>query len=532
MPVARSIADAAIAPPTGTSGRTPTVPRVGTIARMLTLLLLATCAADAPQATTDGTPDAAPPNVVVIWSDDLTLTGLGCYGAAPAHTPNLDRLAARSLVFDAAYCAYPVCGPTRAAAMAGMDAEALGIMGNGASARIDAALGDRPSMSQAIAAAGHARLRSGKIYHMRVPGDITAGVAPMDHAASWEETFNAHAPEWMTEGEAENISNTRITMDPEGHYDLGFGGAFYAVKGSSDGHEQADHQIATAALDMLDRHADGPFYLAVGFVRPHVPLVAPASLFEALPAESFTPPEVPAGDQDDIPKRLRGRSFAALRDSQTGRKQRVLQGYAAAIAFLDQQVGRVLDDLDARDLTDRTIVVFLSDHGYHLGEHDFWQKMSLHDESARIPMMIAGPGIRPGRTAALVQQIDLYPTLCELVGVDVPPHVQGRSLVPLLREDVARDEPAAIHDAVSTVSSNGRLLRTPQHAYLVGRDGERAIYDMAADPQQHTNLAGTAAGDAVQPQLEAAMTQLLTERGITSTPKQRRGRGRKAAASR
>ena len=472
--------------------------------RLSALLLLASLAV--PHAAT-----ADPPNVVVIWADDLTATALGCYGLPDSHTPNIDALAARSVVFDRAYCAYPVCGPSRIACMAGMDAESLGMMSNYRGAeKTDAALADRPSMSQAFRAAGYRAMRSGKIYHQRIPGDITAGVAGPDHAASWDQTYNAHAPEWMTDGEATNIGRTKLRMDRDAHYDLGFGGAFYEVRGSGDGSEQADWKIAEAAIAMIEANRERPFYLAVGFVRPHVPLVAPADRFDLYDRETLMLPSVPADEPEAIADVFRGRTSQGFGFGTEAKKRRARHAYFTAASFMDEQVGRVLHAIEANGLADRTIVVFKSDHGWQLGEHDLWQKMSLLEETARIPLMIAAPGVEPRRTAALAQQIDLYPTLCDLAGVETPPHVQGRSLVPVMT-----GQSDAVHDAVSTVMKTGRLLRTDRYAYLRShKTGDAALFDMRSDPGQHTNLVGDPKMATVEAKLRERLNRLMDDRGL------------------
>ena len=465
---------------------------------MLALLLLTLpTPADAGEVGNAG--DAGRPNVVMIWSDDLTTTALGCYGAKVS-TPNIDRLAARGMRFDRAYCAYPVCGATRLACMAGMDCESIPVLGNYNDRSLtDESLRGRPSMAQTFAAAGYATLRSGKIYHMRIPGDIVAGTPGMDHAADWDETFDAHADEQFTPGQAGQIggpdSQRKPRLDRGNPYRSGFGDAMYAVRATVGPEQLADALIVDAALDMLTRQQeagdDQPFYLGIGLIRPHVPFVAPAADFDAYDPAGLTVPAVPTDDRDDIPKRLRPKTSETFGLLDRDRKARALQAYYTVVSLMDRQVGRVVDALDKAGLRDNTIVVFQSDHGWHLGEHDFWQKQSLHEESARIPLVIAGPGIAAGQTDALVSQLDLYPTLCERAGIDAPPHIQGTSLAPLL-DGTAE----SVQDAVTVVYHRknlgfARLLRTPTHAYIRNNKGDvRALYDMQADPQQFTNLIG------------------------------------------
>ena len=252
------------------------------------------------------------PNVLFLISDDLTATALSCYGNEQCKTPAIDRLAARGVRFRAAYCQYPVCGPSRAALMSGMYPQAIGVMGNGGARRFTDRLGARPSMSQLFIQGGWHAARVGKIYHMRVPGDITAGVHGPDHAASWSQRFSFRAPEWMTVGEHEHLTNNKLRRDPDKHYDLGFGTAFYVVRGASDGSEQADVLAADKAIELLGKMGEQPFFLAVGFVRPHVPLVAPASFYTPYPADEMKLPAQVEGDWDDIPKLGRSKKLGTL----------------------------------------------------------------------------------------------------------------------------------------------------------------------------------------------------------------------------
>ena len=441
-------------------------------------------------------PDAERPNVLFIISDDLSAGSLSCYGNAQCRTPHIDALAKRGFRFTRAYCQYPVCGPSRAALMSGMYAQAIGVTSNGASKRFTQNLGSRPSMSQHFRNAGYYTARVSKIYHMRVPGDITAGVDGPDHAASWTERFNCKAPEWMTKGEHEHLTNEKLNRDPDKHYGLGFGGAFYVVKGSSNGAEQADVKAADKAIELIRAKRDAPFFLAVGLVRPHVPLVAPAPFFEPYPWNRMKLPARVADDWSDIPKAgISKNSKSSGLAGKIDRQQKVLSAYYASVAFMDAQVGRILKALDEANLRDRTIVVFTSDHGYHLGEHDFWQKMSLHEESTRIPLIVSVPGRTPASSPSLAQQIDIYPTLAELCRLDVPGHVQGKSLAGIIERPDHE-----VHSEVYCLKSGGHLLRTSRYAFLSWKGGEAELYDMEKDPKQFTNLArdparaGTVAG--------------------------------------
>lgn len=428
------------------------------------------------------------PNVLFIISDDLGSQSLGCYGNQQCHSPNIDALAAQGMKFQRTFTQYPVCGPSRASLMSGMYAQAIGVTSNGAADKFTKNLGDRPTLAQHFKDNGYYTARVSKIYHMRVPGDITAGVDGPDHAASWTERFNCQAPEQWSEGEHENLDKVRLKPDPNRdiHFGLGYGGAFYVVKTPGDGAEQADMKASAKAIEILEARAKDkqPFFLAVGLVRPHVPLVAPASFFEDYPAEKLNLPQQVDDDWDDIPKAgIVKNSRGSGLDTQL-KKQKVLEAYYAAVTFMDAQVGKMVAALDRLGLDKNTIVVFTADHGYHLGEHEFWQKMSLHEESTRIPLVIRVPGKDAVTTTALSQQIDIYPTLAELCGLSIPEHVQGKSLAATWS-----DPQATIHDEVYTLRNrDDHLLRTDRWAFIRYGNGEMELYDMQNDPQQFQSL--------------------------------------------
>lgn len=425
------------------------------------------------------------PNILFIISDDLSAEALSCYGNEQCQTPHIDSLARQGMKFTRAYCQFPVCGPSRAALMSGMYPQAVGVTGNGTSDNFSKRMGDRPSMSQLFKENGWYSARVSKIYHMRVPGDITKGVDGPDHAASWTERFNAHAPEWMSKGEHSHLTNEKLRFDKDVHYRLGFGGAFYVVKGTDpEGAAQADVIASRKAVELLETHRDEPFFLAVGLVRPHVPLVAPHQYFGPYPPSKMMLPPKKKNDWDDLPKAgISKSSKSSGLEGKLDKQQEVLSAYYASVSFMDDQVGRILEALDRLDLRTNTIVIFTSDHGYHLGEHDFWQKMSLHEESTRIPIIMSVPGKPAGVSESLVQQIDLYPTLADLSDLETPSHVQGKSFAKLL------DTPdKSIHEAIYCLRGKDHLLRTERWAYLQYNNGTAELYDMQTDPHQYTNL--------------------------------------------
>ena len=252
----------------------------------------------------------------------------------------------------------------------------------------------------------------------------------------------------------------------------------------------SDGKTAARAVQLLEQHADEPFFLAVGFVRPHVPFVAPRNYFEPfLPYDKLPlPPKIP-GDWDDIPPAGINYKTSANMKMDVRRQKKAIGGYYAAVAYLDAQVGKVLAALERSGQADNTIVIFTSDHGYHLGEHDFWAKVSLRDESAGVPLIVRVPGKRPAVCRSLVELIDLYPTVARLCGLEVPARLQGKDISAMF-DDPRRQ----VRDTAFCVapSSRGFLLRDDKWAYLqYAEDASRGVelFDVAADPRQNTNLA-------------------------------------------
>lgn len=424
------------------------------------------------------------PNILFIIADDLSANALGCYGNTQVKTPNIDKLAKRGFVMDRAYCQYPVCGPARAALLSGLYPQQNGVTHNASKDILSKSLGAHPTLPQHFKNNGYTTARVGKLYHMRVPGDITAGVSGPDHPASWAQAYNLKSAEQWTPGPFEMLSSEQLKPDPKQnkHYSLGYGSAFYVVEDPTDGAKQHDVLATDKAIELMDKYKkdDAPFFLAVGYVRPHVPLVAPKQYYEPYDAAKMKLPEQVEDDLADIPRAGWSRIGARTGTDTGAKRKRVLRGYYASVSFMDAQVGRLLDELDKQGLAKNTIVIFLSDHGYHLGEHDFWQKMSLHEDSARIPLIASGPGIEPNqRWPGLVESIDIYPTLCLMSGLPIPKRCAGIVLYGM------DDDP---RQTAYTTKQGGHLLRTKDWAYMLYKDGSEELYDMQADPKQFTNL--------------------------------------------
>ena len=447
---------------------------------------------------------SAPLNVLFIISDDLTPTALSCYGNEVCQTPSIDRLAAHGTRFTRAFCNATYCGPSRASFMSGYYPHATGVLGY-TSPR--PAIGDRATWSQHFKNGGYYTARVSKIFHMGVPIDIETGGDSADDPASWTENFNSPGPEWKAAGEGETLEG-----NPDGKKPVMGGNTFVVVEAEGDDLIHSDGKTAAKACQLIDQHKEKPFFLAIGFVRPHVPFVAPKKYFEPfLPYEKLTLPPKIAGDWDDIPKAGINYKTSVNMKMDERRQKKAVGGYYASVAYMDAQVGKVLDALEKSGQADNTIVIFTSDHGYHLGEHDFWAKVSLRDESAMVPLIVKVPGKKPAVCHSLVELIDLYPTVASLCGLELPARLQGRDISTMLDDPThsARDSAFCV-----APSSKGFLLREDKWAYLqYAEDASKGIelFDMEKDPKQYTNLSEQPEHQATVDRFKAKLAAKLAE---------------------
>ncbi len=423
-----------------------------------------------------------PPNVLFIIADDLTATAVSAYENKVCQTPNIDQLASEGVRFTHTYCQFPVCGPSRASFMSGYYPSATKTYGY-VSGRENIGP-DRKTWSQLFKENGYYTARVSKIFHMGVPIDIEKGSDGTDDPASWTEKFNSQGPEWQAPGEGELVQG-----NPDGTLPIKGGNVMTIVKADGDDLVHSDGKTAEKASALIRQHKDEPFFLAVGFVRPHVPFVAPRSYFTPYPFEEAKLPPKVEGDWDDIPKR--GINYVTSVNGKMSETQekKAIAAYYASVAYIDQQLGKVLNTLKEEGLEDNTIVIFTSDHGFHLGEHRFWMKVSLHEESVRVPLIIKVPGKKPSVCHSFTELIDLYPTVAELAGLPYSEHLQGKSLV-----EVLDDPEKEVRDMAFSVSQGGRtfLLRSEKWAYIQYDEDAGAgmeLFDMEKDPKQYTNLA-------------------------------------------
>jgi iduronate 2-sulfatase len=414
-------------------------------------------------------------NVLFIAVDDLN-TALGCYGHPLVKSPNIDRLAARGVRFDRAYCQFPLCSPSRVSMLTGLRPETTRIFDLKTDFRD--ILPDAVTLPQTFKRGGYFVARVGKIFHYGVPGQI--GTNGLDDPKSWDQVVNPR-------GRDKDEESKVINYTP--HIQLGAAMSFYMADGTDE--EQTDGKSATESIRLLEAHQKEPFFLGAGFYRPHTPYVAPKRYFDLYPLESIKLPFNPPDDQSDIPEpAIQIRPFNyGLTDQQC---RECMRAYFASISFVDAQVGRLLDALDRLKLADHTIVVLWGDHGYLLGEHGQWMKQSLFEESARVPLIIAAPGAKGKGQGSprVVETIDIYPTLADLADLARPDNLAGTSLRPLLEHpQQAWDRPAFTQ--VQRGKFPGRSVRTQRWRYTEWDHGHKGVelYDHDNDPREFENLA-------------------------------------------
>jgi len=433
-----------------------------TIALAATLSLVASCSKAAEEPTQ--------PNVLLIAIDDLN-DWVGCLGGHPdGHSPNIDRLARRGTLFTNAHCQAPICNPSRTSIMYGLRPSTTGIYMNAPKPWTVEALKDRVTMPRHFAANGYLTFTTGKIYHgSGLPqGDFDV-VGPR--------------PGQRIKHDARLIPPTKDGA--KGLWD--FGGQSYDEKLFQD------YADASWGIDVINRHGEGakPFFLTIGFYRPHVPLYAPSRIFRDIPIESVDLPPFRDDDRDDVPKIAWGLTKAPAAPPHdwfvtSGNWQKAVQSYLACIRWTDEQVGRLLKALDASPHAKNTIVVLYSDHGFFLGEKQRWAKQSLWERATRVPFIISAPGLpRGAKCSRPVELLSIYPTLIDLCGIKRRDDLEGVSLRPLMKDSKAKWP----HLALTTHGRNNHAVRGDSLRYIQYQDGSEELYDLTEDPNEWTNLA-------------------------------------------
>lgn len=442
------------------------MPMKATILLALSLLLCVT-----------QTPASERLNVLFIATDDLNCD-LGCYGNRQVKTPNIDKLAARGTRFERAYCQFPLCSPSRSSLMTGLRPDVTQVFD--LTKHFRTVLPDVVTLPQLFRTNGYYAARVGKIYHYGVPGDI--GTSGLDDPPSWERFVNPRGRDKAEEALLTNYTPQR-----------GLGSSLSFMRSEGTDEEQTDGIGASETIKLLEQNKDKPFFIACGFYRPHCPYVAPAKYFDGLPLENIRMPAM----NWEVTNQVTSMALSSTQPwplfgvtEEQGRNS--IQAYWASIEFMDAQVGRLLAALERLKLDDKTIIVFWSDNGYHLGDHGLWMKRSLFEGAARVPLIIASPTqkTRGKPSARTVELLDIYPTLADLCGLQPAHKLAGRSLRPLLDSPTAEwDKPAFTQVSRGRVS--GHSVRTERWRYTEwdhGKEGTE-LFDYQADPNENQNLA-------------------------------------------
>jgi arylsulfatase A-like enzyme len=459
--------------------------------RLLALFLLVSSVAVAQQK----------PDVLFIAVDDLNDWTSYLGGHPQTKTPNIDRLVARGTAFTNSHCAAPACNPSRAALMSGLRPWQTGIYTNGDPAQ--GVMKDVLTLNRHFLASGYNTLGGGKIYH----GYGSEGRT--DSWTKWEGLFPS-----IQEHE-ENLNGLN-----RGHFDWGPVDAKTSDMGDYKATDWAISHLKTAPTDK-------PLFLALGYIKPHLPWYVPKEYYDRFPLADIQLPVTKEHDLDDIPKagvRMAGPEGDHAAVIKGDQWKKAVQAYLATISFLDDQVGRLLDGLDQSPRKDKTIIVWWTDHGWNLGEKEHWRKFALWEETTRTSMAIVAPGVtKPGTTcAAPVDYLNMYPTICELTGLHVPEHVKGASLMPLLKDPAAKWDGVA----VCTHGKGNHAVRDATWRYICYADGTEELYDHTKDPYEWSNLAKEVGMSEIKARLGASIPAADAEIKATSSGEKKKGEGK------
>ena len=403
-------------------------------------------------------------NVLFITMDDLRPM-LGCYGHPEMHTPNIDAIAERGTLFNRAYCQFPVCNPSRASVLTGLRPDTVGVYDNPTDFR--------EVLPEAVTLPQHFKAHG---YHTRSVGKIAHG------AAAWKDELSWSTPIWRQRWKAIDKSTSP---------------SWQALDVTDD--ELEDGKIANAAIQVLNEIKERQFFLAVGFNKPHLPFYAPSKYFEhytpqdfRLPVDSTLPLNAPTLASN--PKWLKAyQDIPHNPPLPDGLTLELTRAYAANVSYVDALVGRVLTQLDTLGLAQNTVIVFWGDHGFHLGEHGCWRKNTLFEVSLRSPLIVSTPEQTPRAASsdALVELVDIFPTLCDICQLPAPAELEGSTLVPLLEEPTRPWKPA-VFSQLKRGTINGYSVRTARYRYTEwGSNGRRGkeLYDYYKDPHETQNIA-------------------------------------------
>jgi arylsulfatase A-like enzyme len=409
---------------------------------------------------------AEKPNILLIAVDDLN-DWIGCLGGHPqAQTPNMDKLAARGVLFNNAHCQSPVCNPSRASMMTSLYPETTGIYFLNPDLKVSPAARKNTLLLNRFEAEGYHVTGAGKLFH-------NGGNQNSSYVPNYGGGFGGFGP----------MPKKKISPYP-GHplWDWG-------VFPDKD-EKMPDHKLAAWGVAQLQKKYDKPLLLATGFYRPHVPQFAPQKWFDMYPLESLQLPKTMKNDNGDLSQyaidlsNLKHVSPTHEWVTQNNEWKPLVQSYLACVSFVDHQVGKVLTALENSPYKDNTYIILYSDHGFHLGEKERWAKRSLWEDGTRVPMIICGPGIAKGKVCKKpVELIDIYPTLLEMAGLEKDEKLEGNSMAVLLRDPEADWS----HMARTSFGPGNVTIRSEQYRYIHYNDGTEEFYDHSTDSHEWSN---------------------------------------------
>jgi uncharacterized sulfatase len=441
-------------------------------------------------------------NVLFIASDDLNNT-LSCYRHPIIRTPNIDRIADRGVRFDRSYCQFPLCSPSRTSLMTGLAPDTTTVYN--LQKHFREALPDVVTLPQLFQKNGYFTARVGKIYHYGVPRDI--GTDGLDDKPSWHKTVNPCG--------VDHTKEEPLLTNYTPARGLGSAICFHASAAKDD--EHTDAIGANAVIQLMEEHRNEPFFIGAGFYRPHVPWIVPSKYFDLYPME-----KIQARPFDESELKIAPEWAYFTKPANWGmtvlQRREAIRAYYASIAFLDAQVGKLLNALDRLKLADNTTIVFWGDNGYHLGEHGQWMKQMVFEPASRIPFLIGGAGVasRGKGCPRTVELLDIYPTLAEVCNLKgAPAGLHGRSLAPLLVNSNAAWDKPAISQVHRGAKVRGYSMRTERYRYSQWNDGElgEELYDYQQDPRELRNLATDPDSAGLKAGLKRQLNDILKNRG-------------------
>lgn len=461
-----------------------TINMIGNLKRIIWLLALAVLPG------LDAIAQNAKYNVLFIAVDDMN-DWIGPFGGYPGiKTPNIDRLAKKGVVFKRAYCSAPACNPSRASLLTGVRPSSSGVYHNNQPWR--PVLKDAVTIPQYFTANGYEVKGAGKIFHNA-----------FNDKASWPSYFDV----------PESPGPPKAPVNGFAHFD-------WSPVNVQD-EDMGDYKVVNEGIGFLNDRHDKPFFLAVGFTRPHLPWYVPQKYFDQYPLSSIQLPKTIANDLQDVPDagvriaKPKGDHKFIVEHKQW---EKAVQGYLASITFADGQIGRLLDALEKSAYAQNTVIVFFGDHGWHLGEKEHWRKFALWEEASRVPFIVYAPGLSKanGISERTVNLMDIYPTLIELCKLPAKKGVEGNSIVPLLKN------PAAVwnHPSVTTHGLGNHAVRSEKYRYIRYNDDSEELYDHDTDPQEWKNLAA----DAKYASVKAALAKSLPKTDAKDAPTVKEGK--------